>query len=74
MLYILKQTSQVVLVVKTLSANVGDIRDAGSIPRLGRSPGGEYRQTTAVFLPGESHGSSELGGLQFQGPQKVRHD
>ena len=28
-----------VLVVKNLPANVGDIRDVGSIPRSGRSPG-----------------------------------
>ena len=32
-------TSQVVLVVKNLLANAGDIRDAESIPGLGRSPG-----------------------------------
>jgi len=32
--------SQVALVVKNLPANVGDIRDTGSIPGLGRSPGG----------------------------------
>ena len=31
--------SLVVLVVKNLSANAGDIRDAGSIPGLERSPG-----------------------------------
>ena len=31
--------SQVVLVVKNLPAIAGDIRDVGSIPRLGRSPG-----------------------------------
>ena len=31
--------SQVVLVVKDLPANVGDIRDASSIPGSGRSPG-----------------------------------
>ena len=31
--------SQVVLVVKNLPANAGDIRDAGSIPASGRSPG-----------------------------------
>ena len=30
----------VVLGVKDLAANVGDIRDAGSIPESGRSPGG----------------------------------
>ena len=28
--------------VKNLSANVGDKRDAGSIPRSGRSPGGGH--------------------------------
>ena len=26
--------------VKSLLANAGDVRDSGSIPRLGRSPGG----------------------------------
>ena len=31
--------SQVVLVVKNLPANAGDIRDLGLIPGLGRSPG-----------------------------------
>ena len=31
--------SQVALVVKNLPANAGDIRDMGSIPGLGRSPG-----------------------------------
>ena len=34
-----KRVSQVALVVKNLPANAGDIRDAGSIPELGRSPG-----------------------------------
>ena len=32
--------SQVVLMVKNSLANAGDIRDTGSIPGLGRSPGG----------------------------------
>ena len=32
--------SQVVLLVKNLSASVGDARDMGSVPGLGRSPGG----------------------------------
>ena len=31
---------QVALVVKNLPADAGDTRDAGSIPGLGRSPGG----------------------------------
>ena len=34
--------SQVALVVKHPPANAGDIRDMGSIPGLGRSPGGRY--------------------------------
>ena len=29
-------------VVKNLPANAGDVKDAGSIPGLGTSPGGEY--------------------------------
>ena len=32
--------SQVMLVVKNLPANAEDIRDAGPVPGLGRSPGG----------------------------------
>ena len=32
-------TSWVALMIKNLPANAGDIRDAGSIPGLGRSPG-----------------------------------
>ena len=32
------RASQVVLVVKNLPANAGDLRDVGSIPGLGRSP------------------------------------
>ena len=33
------ESSQVVLAVKNLPANAGDVRDQGSIPGLGRSPG-----------------------------------
>ena len=41
--------SQVVLVVKNPPANVGDIRDAGSIPGLGRSPGGGHGNPLQYF-------------------------
>ena len=34
--------SQVVLVVKNPSASAGDIRETGSVPGLGRSPGGGH--------------------------------
>ena len=37
-----KLASQVVLVVKNLPANAGDIRDSGLIPGSGRSPGGGH--------------------------------
>ena len=37
-----RSSSHVVLVVKNPPANAGDIRDTGSIPGLGRSPGGEH--------------------------------
>ena len=40
--YILKWASQVQLVVKNLPANAGDVRDVGSIPGLGRCPGGVH--------------------------------
>ena len=33
---------QVVLVLKNSPANAGDVRDLGSIPALGRSPGGGH--------------------------------
>ena len=38
----IKDDPQVVLVVKDLSGNVGDVRDVGSIPGSGRSPGGGH--------------------------------
>ena len=35
-------TSQEALVVENPPANTGDIRDTGSVPGSGRSPGGEH--------------------------------
>jgi len=35
-------SSQMVLVVKNLTVNAGDIRDTGSVPGLGRFPGGGH--------------------------------
>ena len=40
--------------VKNVPADEGDIRDVGSIPGSGRSPGGRARQPTPVFLLGDS--------------------
>ena len=52
--------SQVAPVIKNLSASTGDIRDAGLIPGLGRSPGRGHGNP--VFLPRESHGQRSLAG------------
>ena len=47
---------------KNPPASAGDIRDLGSIPGLGRFPGGGHGQPTLVFSPGESHGQRSLVG------------
>ena len=52
--------------VKNPSANAGDT-DMGSIPELGRSPGGGGWQPTPVVLPGESHGQRSLAGYSPRG-------
>ena len=52
--------SQVALVVKNPPVNAGDLRYMGSIPGLGRSPGGRAWQPIPVFLPGESCGQRSL--------------
>ena len=66
-------TSQVVLVVKNLPANAGGIRNMGSIPGSGRSPGEGHG--SPVFLPGESHGQRNLAGYSpYIESQRVRHD
>ena len=64
--------AQVVLVVKTLPANVGAMGDKCSTPGSERSPGGGSWQPTPVFLPGESHGQRSLAGYSPWG-QRVRH-
>ena len=49
-----RPASQVVLVVKNLPANTGDLRDVGSVPGLGRSPGernGNPRQYSCLENP-----------------------
>ena len=59
-------------VVKNLPANAGDARDAGSVPELGRSPGGGNGNPRIIAwrIPW----AKEPGGLQSIGLQKVRHD
>ena len=49
-----KRASQVALVVKNLTANAGDIRDMGLIPRWGRSPGGGHGNPLQYSCPENS--------------------
>ena len=61
--FIVKEgTSQVILVVKNLPTNAGDVRDTCLIPGSGRFPWRRKWQPTPVFLPGESHGQRSLVG------------
>ena len=62
--------------VKNLPAKAGDVRDMGSTPGSGRSPGGPYGKSgmpSPAFLPGEFHGQRSLAGYSPQG-RTVRHD
>ena len=65
--------SEVALVVKNLPANAGDLRDSGSIPGLGRSPGGG-NATHSSILAWRVPWTEEPGGLQSIGLQRLRHD
>ena len=67
----IKWASQVAPVVKNPPANIGDVRDVGSIPGSGRFP---WRRAwkpysclknpmdSLIFLPGESNGQRSLAG------------
>ena len=63
----------VVLVVKNPLANAGDIRDTGSIPGSGRSPGGRHGNPLQ-FLAWRIPWTEEPGRLQSIGSQRVGHD
>ena len=62
------RASQVVLLVKNPPANAGDVRDAGSIPRLGRSPGEEngnpFQYTFQEIMKDRKPGVLQSIGLQ----------
>ena len=68
------QASQAELVVKNPPANAGDIRDVGSIPGSGRSPGGGHDNPHSSILAWEIPWTEESGGLQSIGLQRVGHD
>ena len=54
-----------------LPANTRDVRDPGSVPGLGRSPAGA---THSSILTWRIPWTEEPGGMQFIGPQRVKHD
>ena len=57
---------------KESTCNSGDL---GSIPGLGRSPGGRHGNPLqySIFLPGESPWTNVPGRLQSMGSQRVKH-
>ena len=60
--------SQVALMVKNLPTKAGDLRDAGSIPGLGRSPG-RGRGNPLSILAWRIPWTEEPGELQSIGSQ-----
>jgi len=54
-------------VVQNPPAFAGDIRETGSTPGSGRSPGRGHGNSAPVFLPGESHGQRSLAGYSPKG-------
>ena len=61
------------LVVKNPPAKAEDIRDIGSVPGLGRSPGRRHGNLLQYSSP-ENPWIEETGGLQSIGLQRVRHN
>ena len=61
------------LVVKNLPANAGDIRDVGSIPGSGRSPG-EGNGNPFQYSCLENSTDGGAGRLQSMGSQRVGHN
>ena len=59
---IYKWAFQVVLVVKNLTANAGNIRDTGLIPGLGRSPGGGHGNPFQYSCLENPHGQRSPAG------------
>ena len=62
--YITIWASQVAIVVKNPSANAGDVRDVGSIPGSGRSPGGGNGNPLQYSCLEKFHGQRRLAGYR----------
>ena len=62
------------LTVKNLLAGEGDVRDTGSNPGSGRSPGGGHGNPDCSILAWRIPWTEESARLQFIGSQRVRHN
>ena len=60
--------------VKNLPANAGDIRDVGSIPGSGISPGEGHGNPLSYFCLENSHGQSCLAGYSPWGRKEPDYD
>ena len=65
------RNSQVALVVKNPLANAGDVRDVGSIPPLGRSPGGGLGNPLQYSCLENPHGQRSLVGYSPWGCKEL---
>ena len=62
------------IVIKSLPANAGDIRDADSIPGVGKIPLEEGMATHFSVLAWRIPRTGKPGGLQSMGSQRVGRD
>ena len=65
---------QVVLVVKNLPVNAGDIREVGLIPGSGRSPGGGHGNPLQYSCLENPMDRGAWKAIQSIASQRVRHD
>ena len=70
-IYLFIWASQVAPVVKNLPANTGDIRDAGSIPGLKRSPKGGHGYPLHYSCLDNPQGQRNLVGHSLQGRKEL---
>ena len=61
-------------VLKDMPVNAGATRDMGSIPGLGRSPGGENGNLLQYSCLGKPHGQRSLVDYSPWGCKRVGHD
>ena len=72
--YIFWGLGEVVLVVENLPANPRDVRDTGSIPGSGRSPGGGHGNLLQYSCLENPMDRGAWRAIQSMGSQRVGHD